>query len=431
MLDYIAKIREPGLNARIFGIFWHPNESERQCRTGYNRARIWSKLVEDTSGTWGSICDDDYSDTLRAVSKNLQVTLNTKFTLKRIPDNGTVRVYVDGVERTAGVSIKGKVIQLTPPPPEGAVVSVQYVHGAVPILKSFPLQYKPLDGTVAVTVNGANLASNAYSISTSPFAINFNAAPAERAQIVVSYTRDMPLPSQFLLGDTIQPGTLKVSVDGLSTTDYSVNVSNGQLNFNTTPREGAVLEFKYTAVGNPILRYALQANSSGPRDLVAIDTQTNEKLAVRYLNGAVVFNASDFIEGREVTITYDNPARQNLTISLANAPIASTVSAEGGNVLCAGDTYIAVKGRDVNVANCDFPDDISSITIRYKYAAESYQEFAFEASNLPAPGDWQKWKVYVDGEEANGWTRKGNIITFKEALPGDAVVKVVLTQEVK
>jgi hypothetical protein len=90
-----------------------------------------------------------------------------------------------------------------------------------------------------------------------------------------------------------------------------------------------------------------------------------------------------------------------------------------------------VTGRDVNVANCNFEDDVDLVTIRYKYVGERYQEFSFDAPDLPAPGDWQEWKVYVDDEERDDWTRDGNVIKFTEALPADGTVKVVLTQEVK
>ena len=431
LLNQIAKSREPGLNARIYGLFWHPGTSERQCSTGYNRAKIWSKLVEDTAGTWGSICDADYSDTLRAISKNLQVSLNTKFTLKYVPDGGSVRVFIDGVERRSGVAVQGKVIQLMPAPPEGAVVSINYVHGAVPIQKSFPLRFKPLDGSVTVTIDGATLPNETYSIRESPSAIEFALIPGERTQIAVNYIRDIPLPSQFSIGDVIQPETLLVQVDGVSTTDYTVDEGKGQIQFATSPPDGTTLEFRYTTSADPVLRYALQADSSVPRNLLVVDTQTNQPLGVSYVNGAVVFREADFIEGREITITYDNPQRQNSVISLAHVPVTSTVSAEAGDMVCAGDTSITVRGRAINITDCKFPDDLSAVTIRYKFVAQRFQEFIFEASNLPGASDWQSWKVYVDDQESEAWTRQGNRIKFREALPSDATVRVVLMQGIK
>lgn len=429
LLDNLAKIREPGLNARIYGIFWHPSESERECRSGYNRAQIWSKLVEQTSGTWGSICDGDYTNTLRAVSRNLRTTLNTKFTLKTVPEAGSLQVYINGQEIRSGVSIQGKVVQLTPPPADGAVVTVNYVHGAQPILRSFPLKFKPLDGSVTVTVNGATLNNEAYSIDFAKPEIEFAAVPSESAKIAVNYTRDLPLPAQFLVGNDIHPGTLKVELDGVSTTEFILDETMGQVMFTVPPKDGTALQFAYTAVGDPVLRYALQARGRTPADISATDTQTNQALVVEYSNGEAVFKSIDFVEGREVTIVFDNPQTDRNIVRLAHRPIASTVSAEVDDMLCTGEPNLLVTDQEVDVGNCGFPQDFVELTVRYKFVAQSFREFVFELPELPAAGDWQEWKVYLDDQEASGWQRQGNVIVFSENLPADATVKVVLTQE--
>lgn len=431
LLDYIKQIREPGANARIYGIFWHPEQSERQCRSAFNRAHIWSKLVTATMGTWGSICDDDYTPTLQAMSRDLKATLNTKFTLKFNPEPGSVRVFVDFDEVTTGVQVTGKVVHLSPPPPEGALITVSYRHGAAPIKSTFPLRFKPLDGTLEVTVNGTVVPSDAYTFDPQALAITFDATPMDRAKIAISYTRDMPLPAQFNLGDVISAGTLEVEIDGVPTTDYTVLEPVGSVTFTTAPAEGVMLRFIYTAVGAPVLRYQLQPAYDPPKDLVAFDAQTAAAIRFTYKAGVIEFHKDDYLEGRQVTVRYDNLARQRFTITLGNEPVPSTVSAEGGSILCAGAPYITVTGRDVNVANCNFADDVDLVTIHYKYVGERYQEFVFDAPDLPAPGDWQEWKVYVDDDERDDWTRDGNVIKFTEALPADGTVKVVLTQEVK
>ena len=66
LLDYLASIRQPGVNARAYDLLWHPDMSQAECSTGYNKANIYAEVIDATGGTFGAICDNDYSQSLTA-----------------------------------------------------------------------------------------------------------------------------------------------------------------------------------------------------------------------------------------------------------------------------------------------------------------------------------------------------------------------------
>lgn len=431
VLDYLKSVRVPGSNARVYGIFWHPDQTAGQCSTGYNKAVQWSQLVRQTNGTWGSICDSDYSATLLAISKNLQAVLNTKFTLRNTPDSGTVEVLVNNVVRSTGITVTGKVVELNPPPAEGAKVRINYRQGASPMRKFFPLQYKPLDGSVSVTLNGASLANSAYVIDPAGPHINFVQIPPERARITVTYKRDLPLNAQFVIGEAPRSGSVTVEVNDQAADNYQVLEPVSAIMFAVPPPEGATIRISYTVAGDPVLRYPLSAGAQAPSNLVVKDTGSDQPLAVTYNEGGITFNQQDFVEGREVMVSYDSVAPQAQLIRLAQAALPASISAEAGNQICTGVPPLVLADRDVDFAGCNFAPESSAVLVRYEFVAERRQEFEFSGPNLPAANDWQEWKVYVDDEERTDWQRSGNIIKFASPLPDEASVKVTLTQGVR
>jgi hypothetical protein len=427
LYDYLAAIREPGKNARVYGIFWHPSQDQTMCPTALNKANIYADLVSKTNGTWGSICDADYSATLTNISQNILVVLNSRFTLRYMPDPGTLRVFVDTQEVTTGWTLSGKVVEFATPPADGALVTVSYRYGAVPIKSTFPLNYKPLADRVKVVVDGVEADPATYTVNTAAPAIEFMTPPAERAKIAVTFTRDVPLTSQWLVGDNVKPGSMTVKVDGVVTTDFTVTEAIGLVSFNPVPPEGAYIDFIYTAVGPTVTKYPFSTTYGAPKDLVAFDSQTAAPVRVSYTPGFVTVNSNDYVEGRMVTLRYDNVPRQRFSVDLPQEPVVSSVVISGGSLDCKAP-YVTVTGTTVNAQDCGFADDVSQVAVGYQFVVESYQEFTFAGDDLPGPKDWQEWHVFVDDEETTEFTRDGNKITFAAPLPVGSMVKIQLIQ---
>lgn len=72
LLDHLSDIRVVGVNARVFGLIWHASQDQSQCPSAFRAGQIYSNLIDQTGGSWGSICDSDYSETLRAMSLDLR-----------------------------------------------------------------------------------------------------------------------------------------------------------------------------------------------------------------------------------------------------------------------------------------------------------------------------------------------------------------------
>lgn len=81
LTDFLANtlMRKLGTDARIYGLFWYPTKS---CVGAAKKANQYAKAVADTSGTAGSICDADYTQTLQKISWDVAAILKTEFTLK-------------------------------------------------------------------------------------------------------------------------------------------------------------------------------------------------------------------------------------------------------------------------------------------------------------------------------------------------------------
>ena len=430
LLDYLATIRQVGKTARVDGIFWGPSQTQSQCSTAFNQAIIYADAVAKTGGTYGSICDADYSATLHDISHNIATTLNTKFTLTQTPDAGTLKVYVGTTAMASGFQVTGNVVEFAQAPAVGSKVRFVYSKGAVPLLTSFPLRFKPLANMVQVLVNGVAADPASYVVNVTGPSVDFQAAPAERAKVVVNYTRDVALQTLFSLGEQVRAGTLTVKTNGVATSDYTVNEGNGAVTFNTAPADGATITFTYTAVGEIVLSYPFSPNGAAAQGLEIYDPTTMAPVPFVYKEGKVVFAAADFVEGRRVMMRFDNAARQHFSVDLPTTPVLASVYAYGGSMACGGQD-VSVSGSTVTVDGCGFADDVTSVAVRYNFVSERYRIFTFAAADLPAASAWQQWTVLVNDQSATGFVRLGNIVTFLAPLPDGAIVKIRLTQEDK
>ncbi len=431
LYDYLASIREPGKNARVYGLFWHPTQTQAQCSTAANKAVQYSDLVTRTSGTWGSICAADYSATLAQMSLDIKTVLNTKFTLTYAPDPLTVHVFVDSVERTTGLTITGKVVELTPPPAAGAVIRVDYRHDPMPLRSSFVLRYIPDPSLLTVTVEGQTLGAGDYQVDPGTMTVRLAATPSEYSHVVVNYTRnDVVLTQTFQMGESIKAGSLTANVNGATTNSFSVVNTTGAVTLSPAPADGARLDFAYQAVGAPLLRYPFAPAYAMPVDLEAFDTTTGDPVTLTYALGFVSIAAADFVEGRRLTLRYDNVQRQHFDLTLPVDPLAG-VSATGGQVTCTDATHLVVSQRMVAIDGCGFADDVATVNVNYSYVLEDRKEFTFTAPDLPAANEFQKWSVWVDGQVRTDYLRQANKISFASALPFGAMVRIELQQELK
>lgn len=428
LYDYLAGIRTPGQNARVYGIFWDPSQSASECSTGYSQANIYAQLVADTQGQSGSICDTNYESTLINISQNIQAVLGSRFTLQHAPAPGTVEVFINDQLITSGYTVSGNVVEFSTPPMDSDLIRIKYGHGAKPITSQFRTTKKVYGDLVSVKVNGLEAGFNEYTFDRASGQVTFTTPPADRALVEIAYAEDIELITSFLMFDDVMPSTLVVDVDGVIVNNYSYVDLFRSVNFTAPPAAGSVITFRYSVEGPAVLNYPFAVENGPPVDLYAYDTFSGAPIRVTWANNNLSVNGFDFAEDRVVTVRYDNVARQEFSVELPMDPVPGSIVASGGGYRCTSASNLQVTGRIVNVAGCNFPDNAMEVTISFRYVLETYTVFTFEVDRLPAEADFQEWTVYVNGNATNKYTRQGNVITMTEPLAPGAKVKITLKQ---
>ncbi len=428
LLDYLSTIREPGKNARVYGIVWHPNIPADQCPEGKHIAKTYAELITATKGTYGNICAKDYTQALNQISKDMLDSLNAQFTLKFEPEPTTLRVFVNATEIKQGITIQGRTVTITPPPPDGAAIAINYRYDVKPPQTAFKLRFGPYDGKAIVTVNGAIVNPADYVINPGEALIDFIVPPPIGAKITVAYFGAVEFKTGFSVGEEIKAGTLKVKINGVDTTDFTVAEAVGIITFNTAPPEGATLEFSYAVIGSPVYQYPFLAPPGTPADLDAFDTITLVPIRVTYAAGIMTVNPDEFIEGRKVTVRFQDPSQKTYDIPLPQNPLAGSVRVSSGTMVCP-PANVVIVGPVVNVKNCNFPDTVTSARVEYRYVAASFQEFTLKLEKIPTPTDYQVWTVWVNDVITTSYTRTLNVIKFPQPLPYPSFVRIQLVQD--
>lgn len=425
--NYMAQIRTIGKDTHFHAVIMPANVAACDCTTAKSQGVLYNKLVNQTGGGLGNICTQNYEPALRAISGSVTVNMLKVFTLKMAPAAGTLKVYRDGVELTTGFTITGRTLELATALGTGQKLTVVYRNAITVPQTKFALRYAPLAGSVKVTVNGVEAAAKTYTVSANPPSIDFAQAPALGAKISISYTRDVPLQTQFKLEDVVRPGSLQVRLNGVLTNDYSFDAVTTIVTFATAPAEGTLINFAYAAAGAPILAYPFDLGDVAPNGLTVVDALTMVPVGFSYANRTITVTAAEFREGRKLLVRYLNANRGSFSVTLPQDPLSGSVKVIGGGITCDKAPQLVVQGRMVTVDGCGFGPDVKAVTVVYHYI-ETYREFVFNAPNLPAPNDYQFWTVWVDGMETKDYVRLGNVIKFANDVPG-SIVRIQLIQK--
>jgi hypothetical protein len=418
--DYLNQIRVPGVNAKVYGLFWHPSQSPSACSTAMNKANIYASLVADTAGTWGSICDADYSTTLSVMSQNISTILDRRFTLQHAPEAGSEQVFINDVLTHSGYSISGNVLVFDLPPADGDVVKITYSHGSAPIKKTFDLSSSPLDQNIAVEFDNTAVLPSLYSYSAANNNIVFFDAPPERTLITVRYTKDLELKHRFDLGRPYVKSSLRAYINNIETLDYEADPAvDNVVTLQTTPAEGSVILFTYTSVGDPVLRYPFTINGRTVQNLSLFDAVTGVNVPFLYLLGLINISSTEFSEGRQLLARYWNEGRDRTEVNLPALPLTGSVEVSGGGVTC-DPSKVVVTANLVVINKCNFADTVTDVTVVYKYIIEHYTSFLFDDPELSGITTPLSWKVWVNNVATTDFTVRGLTVTLPAPLPVDS-----------
>jgi hypothetical protein len=242
LLNYLASIRKVGTEAKVYGIYWDP--SQATCPGAYKKADILSTLVTQTGGTWGSICDKDYSPTLQKISQDVAKILKADFALKSVPDAGTLKLTVNGANWT-DFTLDGVNVIFTKSPPANAAIAVAYTSGGAGLVTNeFELPTEPKPESLTATVTGA--AAPVSWDATKRRAV-FSSLPPEGSTIEFTYKELKNLRDTFEIEPNGRPESVSAKINGQPVVagGISYDSATGTVKFTQAPPEAATIEISW------------------------------------------------------------------------------------------------------------------------------------------------------------------------------------------
>ena len=94
---------------RVYGLLAFENYDERCLSGGYEEyyPTEYERLIRLTGGFSEEICQDDYRAVLERISSHVSQDIRQSFDLRYVPDDGSLKVYIDGVVVQDGFELQG------------------------------------------------------------------------------------------------------------------------------------------------------------------------------------------------------------------------------------------------------------------------------------------------------------------------------------
>lgn len=422
LIDYLKTIRKVGEDARIYGIIWHPDTPKEQCPTAYNQAHVYSRAIAQTGGKWGSICDTDYSSTLKSISMDVAKILKKQYSLDYVPSKAGVRVFINDKEVKSGFKQENNLVTFDNLDSSIESIRFEYFYNDAPIVKSFKLKQKAFDQEIEVFVNDKIVDPTEYIYSKDLNAIEFIKAPAENAKVVVNYKEDKALNNQFKISPKqMDLDSLSVSINGNEVEDssYTFDELNSTIKFSLPPEEGAKITVSYNELHKK-LDYEFIYDISTLSGLKIVDQKTGEEVSCSNEGTVLKIDEDLFENGKVLELSFEDPTKDEGRVSLLHQVVDGSLTIKCHKDSCPLLDY-ELDGTSLYIKSGVKED--SQIDVSYKYISSRKKTFVIDEINKE---DLYFWDVYVDGVPAdpNDYDINENTISFKDWLPLDSVVMI-------
>jgi hypothetical protein len=427
MQAYLESIRPVG-QARIYGIV---EGAGNPCGSSAAHGEDYITAITNTGGTYGSICDSDYTTTLQNISNNVNKIVVRKFQINNSPDAGSLSVKIDGVEITLNPNngadnqyyeINGTEITLTKVIDGDSTLTVEYSYGETNRSARFSLGETGDMDTFSVEINSTSVDPNDYSIDQNTNEIVFDAEPSDDADIDVTYRKDDPLPKAFdLSGSDIFKAPKSVVVDGNATQAFTYDEQSKILLLDNSPLDGESVDVSHSSSANVVKTYLSAINDpASVINIIAMDADSGAGVSHAVNGDSLVFPQEEISESRVLHVIYELGYEEtDLFFDLTEVPQTDSIiiTDAGGSEICMGAIEMV---NNVLVFDCGDADH-GDITLRYSYDAPLTNEFTL-SGEIP---DDAKWTVLIDGTKNSEWDRVENTITVNvDQLSNDSIVTI-------
>lgn len=418
--------RTLGVDAKVYSIVWDP--ARAICQGGYGKGHTYKKATDLSKGKMAHICDRNFESTLSMISKDLKITLKNQLTLKQVPNENTLKIYVNNTLWTTGYTVDQQILTFTTVPPVGATIHVEYETPSEPVRNAFVFDEatKVDANTLRVLVNGVAQPKEAYDFIAAQNTLEFKQAPAELATITVYFKDATQLLNSFVIDGKPASNLIRVYVDNVPATNFKYDVASKTITFAQAPQDGAVIKIEYAEKGSPTLTYTLSPMVTNFIDLKAYRVGRNtESLAITLDKNAVTIKPEDFVEGENLVVDYRDPNTAAQKFMLSDIPYNGQLDIKlSGTTLCVANDF-TLDGMELKT-DCVLAQN-EQITVSFDRVKARYQEF--ELSGVMDP-EKAVWMVFVDNQETKQYTRQGSKIKFPSPLPETSVVRLRAAEKV-
>ena len=418
--------RREASSSKVYALTWRP--SDLQCYSNAQRpANRILELIGAVGGFSSSICQQSYSDTLRAIATDAARSVRRHFQLPNIPIPDSVVVTIDGLP-TTDYRIEGSTLILTNVSAQQTALHISYRHDPVPMFTSVHVADTPDPSTLVVEVNGEILDSSQFTFDYQNRELLFNETPPSYAQVVVSYKSQNGLSRSFQLGNISKDESpLSVFIDGVRTDEFTFDESNKSIEFVTPPRDDSEISVSYRSLDSKQLVYQGFVHPSGEKPLAikAVDLESGREINVIVDESNLVFSSADVVDGRKVVVNYHYADRNtHLSFKLPHLPVNNQVdvSSDSDGDNCVENVLIS---QQLITFTCN-ADELHSITFKYKAVEEHNSTFIM---TKPLPQDAFA-QVFVDGVKTDRFSIDGTTlkVPVSESKPTSTIRVAFLTR---
>jgi hypothetical protein len=111
-----------------YGLLVQPGDDACKAQQGSDGAfgTFVSLLAQLSGGETGSICAEDYSDTLKSIGKRIR-EISVAYELSQTPNPGTVAVVLSPMDTSVSWSVSGKTVKFNKAPAKGTRIKITYL----------------------------------------------------------------------------------------------------------------------------------------------------------------------------------------------------------------------------------------------------------------------------------------------------------------
>jgi hypothetical protein len=244
--NHLTQIREFGKNARVYGIVMGPGVEN--CDPNNNHyANVYTKLITDSGGKWGSICDADYTTTLSSISSDVARILTKEVPLDHIPDKDSVQITIGGQPFT-DFSVVDQRIIFNSAPPAGTEFLINYRYGSEGnFVEEFAVSEKIAIDSLQVLVDGQPAAADSYTYDKERNRLIFKSPWATGTKYQIIYHDVDATQDTFGIGTSAVKESIAVTYDDKPAQNIQIDYdeTTGNVKITPAPPEKTKVKIKY------------------------------------------------------------------------------------------------------------------------------------------------------------------------------------------